>query len=129
MWGIATGRYSPYSTIKMKGLPNTQYTYIFEALPGAVDGGLVYGTIDSWTRIFESNAQPSGQICNGSSPVGSYCYIPSGFKRTLTIETDEKGYFQWIFIACGYDQHPFYGSFTLIDKNRIVGTTTFYVTH
>lgn len=121
-----------YSSIVLKGKPNTTYMYKFTSFANSIDGSLVYGTIDNWSRAFESNKGKSVR-CQNSDPVGTECYISGEFTTTQKIVTDENGYFSFLFLSCSYikDLHNLYGNFKIFDyrnsKTVLVGQTNISV--
>lgn len=126
--GVYTNINAGYASIVLHGKPNTKYLYKMTSLPGSYDGGLVYGTIQNWTRAYEDN-RGIGAICKTGDPVGTQCYIRYGFEAENYITTDENGEFSWLFLHCSYASHHFFGQFDIYYSNgQLIGTTRFETT-
>lgn len=107
-----------YSSVSLYGLPNTPYYFKIVAITNNFDSGLVKGTIDNWTRIFESN-RGEGGFCSNSDLVGTECYIGNNFNRYIDLITDNTGFISLLFLHCGHvKEHDLYINLEIYEKRR-----------
>lgn len=107
-----------YSSVTLFGLPNTPYYFKIVGLTNNFDSGLVKGTIDNWTRIFESNRGEGGE-CSISDPIGTECYINNNFNPYIDLITDNTGFISLLFLHCGYvKEHDVYINLEIYEKRR-----------
>ena len=107
-----------YSSVSLYGLPNTPYYFKIVGLTNNFDSGLVKGTIDNWTRIFESN-RGEGGLCSNSDLVGTECYIGNNFNRYIDLITDNTGFISLLFLHCGHiKEHDLYINLEIYEKRR-----------
>lgn len=107
-----------YSSVNLYGLPNTPYYFKIVSLTNNFDSGLVKGTIDNWTRIFESNRGEGGN-CSNSDPVGTECYINNDFNRYIDLITDNTGFISLLFLHCGHiKEHDVNINLEIYEKRR-----------
>lgn len=128
---LINGYLGSYASVQLKGKPNTEYYFDITFTGTTFDASLVQGTINNWKRIYEWNNSEDHRPCTNSDPIGTACYLSSGFNKKFNLTTDNNGFLSLLFLHCAWTStHHIYLNLNIYEKRKdkyvLIGSSYVY---